>query len=517
MGHRAWIMGALGLMLTLAYTFLQIGSEEVPTWAMMIGGFGISLMLIFVGIERKTIVTQLSGQQNRNNLLAVGLVLILTGIAIGINVIAYQLDERWDLTSDQSFSLSPQTIAYLESIDEPVEVLAFFPDQSEEERYFRDLSATMSAHTDRLEVQVLDPIRQPSKAREYDITDMGVVLQKGERQIQVASPYSEASFRLALINLLSEETHYVCFSTGHGEPSIEDPEHPDNYGQLSWSLEDQNYFPIAVDLAQVAEVPSECSVFVATSTSRGWSESDMGALQRFALRGGDILAFLAIPDSNIEDELSAFNQGLHDLGIWVGAHPIEEFSEQFLVPGETTSTFITTPVQNYDHAITRVIEGALVYAWTPPLDTTLADGVDFHPLVESSGSTRSLDFDEAGIMPVSVVAEITDAQAVARDIQLDQIEGIANGGQIVVLGSQAMASNSWILRGNGWNADLVLNAIAWLAEENIQIQSRYRTDAPAPPLLTEQDIKMVRNIVLLFVPGLALMAALGMWRQRRRL
>ena len=157
MGHRAWIMGALGLMLTLAYTFLQIGSEEVPTWAMMIGGFGISLMLIFVGIERKTIVTQLSGQQNRNNLLAVGLVLILTGIAIGINVIAYQLDERWGLTSDQSFSLSPQTIAYLESIDEPVEVLAFFPDQSEEERYFRDLSATMSAHTDRLEVQVLDP------------------------------------------------------------------------------------------------------------------------------------------------------------------------------------------------------------------------------------------------------------------------------------------------------------------------------------------------------------------------
>ena len=89
----------------------------------------------------------------------------------------------------------------------------------------------------------------------------------------------------------------------------------------------------------------------------------MGALQRFALRGGDILAFLAIPDSILRMNYPLLIRAYmtSESGLF---HPLK-FSEQFLVPGETTSTFITTPVQNYDHAITRVIEGALVYAWTP--------------------------------------------------------------------------------------------------------------------------------------------------------
>ena len=273
-------------MLVLAYGFLQVGSEDVPSWATAAGALGILLMLIFVGLERDHIVVQLSAKKARNNAMTIGIVLVLIGIAIGVNVVAYQLDKRWDLTSAKSFSLSPQTAAYLESLEEPIEVLAFFPDQSEEERYFRDLVATMESHTEQLDVHFFDPVRQPSKAREYEITDMGVILQRGEQQVHVASPYAESSVRLALINLLSDETHLICFSTGHGEPDIEEVEQAHNFGLLSWSLEDQNYLPIPVNLEQTGSVPEECTVFVATNTARGWRSEDVDSLVQYVLEGG---------------------------------------------------------------------------------------------------------------------------------------------------------------------------------------------------------------------------------------
>ena len=59
--------------------------------------------------------------------------------------------------------------------------------------------------------------------------------------------------------------------------------------------------------------------------------------------------------------------------------------------------------------------------------------------------------------------------------------------------------------------------VAWLSEESEQLESRYHTDAPVPPMLSEQDVAMVRNIVLLFTPGAALLAAVATWRRRRLL
>ena len=105
-------------------------------------------------------------------------------------------------------SLSPQTIAYLSSISEPVSVGLSRPKPRtvfSGPIHHHEVAHESSGGSD------FRP-RHPSTAREYDITDMGVVLQQGDRQIQVVSPYSEGAFRLALINLLSEETHYTFAS-----------------------------------------------------------------------------------------------------------------------------------------------------------------------------------------------------------------------------------------------------------------------------------------------------------------
>ena len=85
------------------------------------------------------------------------------------------------------------------------------------------------------------------------------------------------------------------------------------FGATRQSLEDQNYFPIAVDLEQFGDIPPECRVFIATNTARGWSKTDVQAIQRYALQGGDILVFLAIPDPNNLENLSVFNEGLKEL------------------------------------------------------------------------------------------------------------------------------------------------------------------------------------------------------------
>ena len=50
MKGRSWIFGGLGLMLVLAFLFLKMGSETLPTWATGGGALGLGLIALFLSV-----------------------------------------------------------------------------------------------------------------------------------------------------------------------------------------------------------------------------------------------------------------------------------------------------------------------------------------------------------------------------------------------------------------------------------------------------------------------------------
>ena len=88
--------GLAGMGLILGYISLAIGAEVLPAWAHAMGAAGLSLVLVYLAVERNQIQDTLSGRTARHNVIAIALVVLLAGSAIGINIMAHQLDQRWD-------------------------------------------------------------------------------------------------------------------------------------------------------------------------------------------------------------------------------------------------------------------------------------------------------------------------------------------------------------------------------------------------------------------------------------
>jgi ABC-type uncharacterized transport system involved in gliding motility auxiliary subunit len=86
---------------------------------------------------------------------------------------------------------------------------------------------------------------------------------------------------------------------------------------------------------------------------------------------------------------------------------------------------------------------------------------------------------------------------------------------VLVIGDSDFASNSLLAQGQ--NQDLLLNAVAWMVDEEDQIASRTTEGASGLLTLTLTQGIVVWLIALIGAPGLAVGLALRSWLHRRSL
>ncbi|MCK6519980.1 ABC transporter, partial [Myxococcota bacterium] len=89
------------------------------------------------------------------------------------------------------------------------------------------------------------------------------------------------------------------------------------------------------------------------------------------------------------------------------------------------------------------------------------------------------------------------------------------GGRVLVIGDSDFASNSLLAQGQ--NQDLLLNAVAWMVDEEDQIASRSTESASGLLTLTGLQGILVWLIAVVAGPGLAVALALRSWFKRRSL
>jgi len=216
------------------------------------------------------------------------------------------------------------------------------------------------------------------------------------------------------------------------------------------------------------------------------------------------------------DALDPLATDLHQYGVSVGRDLVLEVDPSRQLSG-VDSTYLVLDSSSYGlHPITQKLRHMVILQGARSVDvvpdssrvlgvlasTTEQAWAETHPesLLGRAPSEPNPENDRVGRIPLGVVSSPGEGEI---------------GGRLVVLGDADFPSNQFVLQGVG--DDLLLNTLAWLAEEDEQLAERAQ-DQVAPSLTaTRAQMRLVWLLSALAAPGLALLAGIGTWIRRRRL
>jgi len=534
MRRHAWLLAVLGLLCMVFHLVSRVAWGTWAGWPAWVGGAGLALWLAWLWVDQNPLRRAARSRAVRSGLTGGLLVVLAVGLAIGLNALAQRYDHRWDLTTSGRHSLAPQTVQILEALSSPVRVVAFFPAASPDERSFLDLLEAYEQHTDALELELYDQLRDVAAARQYGVTSAygTVILESGDDRQRLETSFDEQSLTNALLRISSGVEHSLCFLSDHGEADPDDDE-PGGVSGAVMKLEDQNYRVERASILQHGGVPEHCEALLVIGPMIDPLPEEREAIAAYLVAGGSVLMLiepLAVPA--LAEDLDRYGLSLVPDVVLVEDPEMQQL-------GLDPSHLRITPEQLDFHPITNALEAVVylqlartvekaegvpvglnvqVLARTVPDawgETSLDEGMELEPTPE---------LDRVGSLGVAAAVEITDPSVVelaGHDLVGEDSEASASpavaiaGGKLVVFGDAGFATNAHLLE--GLNQDLLLNSVAWLVGEEDQISIRPNEEAAGLLEMSLLQALVVWFLALFGVPGLAIIAAIWTWIRRRRL
>jgi len=535
----------VGLLLILGGAYIALARSllwSIPVFAL---GFGLVLTLIAFNQRYRHASPALRRTIDLSNT-ALNVALI-AGILIVINVLAFRYGGRaLDLTRERTFSLESLTNNQLSTLDRPV-TFTLISGRSplatlQSERIQQLLELYKAANPGRVRLITLDPFLEPEKYEAIvkripgvAVTQGGGVLieyGEGEKSTHSVVRYSElfelpATGRIedqaalyestfhgetaitsALIALREGKKPRIYFTTGHGEPSLEE-NRPREHGIGVWRAR------LAATGAEVSElnlleggIPDDATLLVIVGPKTPFRTDEVTKLRGYVDQGSPILLLLGNQEkTGLEELLRSYN-------IDFGRGTIVD--QRLSAPGRPQ--FVYVP-----------ITGALRH---PILDSLIGRFV----LTPSSAPLRILGFGGSAPLNTKVMAtpllrtsnlSWAESDLTQRPLKLDQgpdekgplnvgvavSDRLKSGkpdegkGRIVLFSSPALGDNDQ-LQEEPTNQDLLMNSVAWLRGRpdlrGIAPRTHVSMTLLADPVLRFRLIMVPTVMAVLLVIGLGI-------------
>ncbi len=476
----------------------------LKTWMEIVGAIGLVLMAAAAVLRPDAVRRALGGRQARYGGNAAVMSLAVVGILVLANYLGARHPQRWDVTAEQQFSLSDQTLQILSSLQEPVSVKLFFTPSHYNRGQAEDMIKEYAVRSSKLTYEVIDPETQRLETLDYQVARDGtIVFERGDRR-EVTFGVQEQDLTSALLKVSRDEAKRVYFATGHQE---RDPQSTDGagYDTIRQVLESENYEVDSWNPATGQSVPADASVLVIAGSQTEYAPEELESLRAYVEQGGRLL--LAV-EAGRADPLGGF---LQQYGVVleddVVIDPAQAFFGDLVTPLVGTYTF---------HQITKDLAGAstifptvraLGLADPPPADWSVT------VLAESSAdSWAETAYTESQVQKDDDEANGPLALAAALEPQGDP----AGRGRLVVIGDSDLVSNDVVSAVQGIaNIDFFMNSVGWLAEEDQLISIRPKELETREVTLTSPQSRAVVYGNILFVPLAVLLAGVLVWWRRR--
>ena len=509
-GRSTSLFGLWGLVLLVFGLVAYAVTPAASSYVFLHVGLGFLLLVLYLTASRDSLSTVLGERSTKYGVNAVVYSLLFVGVLVVVNWLASRHNHRWDLTSQNVFSLSTQSKSVLAKLEQPVTVDAFVEAGSDPQ--LADLLDSYRYASDKFTFHIVDPDKERDLAERYKITELPTIhIQYGEQTATVARELSEETITNGLIKATRTTKKVACFLDGHGEP---DPENREarGFSGLKDALTNENYDTRKVLLATEQDVPPECTVLIAAGTEKPLFDHEISALTNY-LRAGRSALFMVGPrrgqqlgglvdswgvkvtDSVVVDQVVRLFQGpalgLQILASTYGAHPITtDFRERTISP-------MARAVQANAAGKTGISATELVKSSPSAWGETDVAGVF------DRGEALEDDKDIKG--PVSLAVAVTGKH---KDM------GFGKDGEtkLVVVGDSDFATNQFVSQ--LFNRDLLLNMMNWLGGQEELISIRPRAIQASRAQLTPDESRRIFYLSVLIMPELLLLLGLTVWWRR---
>lgn len=518
---------------------------------------GVILLLIDAAFSWRAVRDVVFGRGGRYGINSVSTLLIFIGIAIAINYLLFWSGGRpnppgflrVDTTATKQFIVEGQVQNTLDQMSEPIEIVAFFPTDTAQERaawretedLLLELNRRSSTHP--LTYRQVDPELDPTEASRFGVTSYPALVVEGQesrrREIVRTDPdagpndvelFSTQDIVTGLLVVNQIVQKQVMFISGHSERDITNSAASESFGLAAAALRRENYLVTNATTQELGTLISSGdetiipAVVIIADPRQDLLAIDDDILTAYA-RGGGSLMFLVEPDlapESIETFLASY-------GIAVGVGEVVD-TASFIPPNPTFLQVKRSNQQFPNHEINAdfdvlYIPGSTFIATNvDPASIPLANDGTPYILQRSIASTTlsswaetsadgSIEFnqgsDQPGPLPLAVSVE---AIAPLQGQPVPTVDGFLKT-EIVVIGDADFASNQAFSSAN--NGDLFINSVNWLAEDFDLITIRPKESAFRELVLTSPERNFVRWSGWLLMPSLIGLAGVWIWWRRR--
>jgi hypothetical protein len=255
-----------------------------------------------------------------------GLTAVLAiAILFPLNWLAHDLNHRWDLAYFKTTEPGTATAAIIDNMDEPMEVVLFFPASSDVGRevlpYFEALAGP------NLSVSLVDHALEPVRAKDLKVRDNGhIAFVQGEHSetLKVGTDIDKARRTLKKLDSEVQKTllamakgeRIAYFTAGHGELDWRGSHGPDRkISLLKKLLEALNYKVETLSIGEglATAVPDDASMVVVLGPTDPFLPAEVEALEAYRTSGGSLL--LALEPTTQDDLDLGLDPLLTTLGV----------------------------------------------------------------------------------------------------------------------------------------------------------------------------------------------------------
>jgi ABC-type uncharacterized transport system involved in gliding motility auxiliary subunit len=470
---------------------------------------------------------------------------ILLGLCLiaSLNFLAAKYFSRIDLTESGTYTLAPESKAYIRELTEPVQIIVTIPNDPEVEeqkqihqhlqKLFREYEAAgMKDGKPYITIEFVDIYRQRKRAQElankYNLTQENlilVVMGDRTREIRQADLYEVennqiAGFRgekvitSAIIDVSATDDDKIYFLVGHGEMRLDDVDPLRGLSQLESFLRERNYALATLDLAVDPDVPEDADLIVVPSPQASLLPEEVEKLRRYmSERNGRMIVLIDPGRRHGMEEL------FYDWGVLADDMAVVDNGPDYRAQGGDLiiRRFAEHPITKLlvDYQITalfgqprpmRTDPGSLK---DPRLKVTQIIGTSDQSWGERDYRTQSpMQFDAGRDLkgPITIATVSTRSAGTELGITIP-------GGRFVAFGNSDFITNNR-LRAFG-NRTLFFNSMNWALDRNSLLNIATRPLESYQVVMSERDLNRIL-IYYAILPGATALLGLLIYLIRRR-
>jgi ABC-2 type transport system permease protein len=476
--------------------------------------------------------------------------LIVIAAVIGANIGVSKLPSSWtkkDMTGDEVYSLSNQSEKIAKAIDQDVTMYLLAPNGSEDTALWEYLKRYADLNS-KISIEQIDTDLYPNFASQYtedEVTANSVIVVSGERSryvdngdiyteeydyttyyqtydqddIIVTSTFDgEQQLTSALHYVTTEDLPKLYILKGHGEGSLSD------YStSLEASITADNIETDGLNLISTGEVPEDADCILILDPATDLSDDEVTMLTAYIDAGGKLMVLWGFTDTelpNFKKVLAEFNVETVD-GIVIEGNSSNYYQyPSFLMPEMEYHT-ITYPISSANYSVMlpncqgiQVIDEEDTDCTVSSILTTSEDAfskVDGYNITTYEKEKNDIDGPfSLGVAVTKTLTTDTDA-----DAETETDTASEDSAQLVYISSVYFISDEFNQLVSGANADLFLNSVEWLCQQDETISLRSK-DIRENTFVAAESVETFYKVLFMVIIPVGILVAGGIICYRRK-